>query len=107
MRWPPRPTSSWPGLLAGNLRQVSESGWTAADHLARAVAPAEGWPCDTGGKFLEVMRNAAAQSGDGSINELTGPAHMLRENSEGGLDQETIRERVRCVAGTPGATGAK
>ncbi len=50
------------------------------------------------------MRNAAAQSGDGSINELTGPAHMLRENSESGLVQETIRVRVRSVAGTPGAT---
>ena len=66
--------------------------------MARAVALAEGRPCDTGGKFLEVMRNAAAQTGDGRINEFTGPARMLRENFESCLDQETIRERVRCVA---------
>ena len=44
------------------------------------------------------MHNAGAQSGDGRISEFTGPARMLRESSESGLDQETIRERVRCVA---------
>ena len=44
------------------------------------------------------MRNAAAQTGDGRINEFTGPARMLRENFESCLDQETIRERMRCVA---------
>ena len=83
-------------LRAKNLRQAAESGWKAADHMARAVALAQGWLYDTPGKFLEVMGNAAAQTGDNRIHVLTGSAHILRDNSESGseLDYETIKEHV-------------
>ena len=85
--------------MAGNLRQTAESGWTAADHMARAVALARGWPYDTRGKFLEVMCNAAAQTGDDRINVLTKQAYTLRVDSESqdGLDQDSVREQLRGV----------
>ena len=31
-------------LAAGDLHQASEQGWGAAAHMAKAVAPAQGWP---------------------------------------------------------------
>ena len=60
---------AWQGLWAGYLRHAAEDGWgAAADDMA--VALALGWPYDTCGKFLEVMHNVAARTGDNALTCL-------------------------------------
>ena len=38
-------------LAAGDLHQASEQGWGAAARMAKAVAPARGWPHERHSRF--------------------------------------------------------
>ena len=88
-------------LAAGDLHQASEQGWGAAAHMAKAVAPARGWPHERHSRFHQVMNQSGQRTGSDRVRLLHGRAEVLHVNFHelsGGLDAEAIGEDLGNMA---------
>ena len=87
---------------ADDLHQTSEKGWGAAAHMAKAVALAQGWEYERHSHFHRVMNQAARLVASDRLRFLNGRAEILHVNFydlRDELDEETIREDLRSMAG--------
>ena len=88
-------------LAAGDLHQASEKGWSAAAHMAKAVALTQGWPYERHGQFHQVMNRARTLTSNDRIRSLHGRAERLHVNfyeTRDNLDQEAIKEDLADIA---------
>ena len=69
-------------LTAGNLRKASKKGWSAATHIAKAVALAQGWQYRQDSHFHVVMNRLRDITGNSRIADLHGRAAILHCNCD-------------------------
>ena len=67
-------------LGSGDLHPASRKGWRAAEHMAQAVAAAQGWEYATNDGFDIVLGRARQLTGDHRLGALRGLANELRAN---------------------------
>ena len=88
-------------LTAGDLHQASEKGWSAAAHMAKAVATAQGWQYDRHPDFSGVMNQAALLTGNDRLRDLRARANDLHGNyylRKRLLDAESIERDLDSMA---------
>ena len=67
-------------LADGDLRQAAEKGWDTAEHIAKAVALAQGWRYTRHGHFHRIMNQAGEATGSDRLRDFHGRAEILRIN---------------------------
>ena len=69
-------------LAAGHPRRASKKGWSAATHMAKAVALAQGWQYSGDSHFHVVMNRLREIIDDFQIANLHGRAVILHCNGD-------------------------
>lgn len=95
-------------LAAGRLHPASRRGWRAAEHMAKAVAAAQGWEYETRDDFSLVLNEARRVTDDDRLPGLRGIANDLHGNyyrrkrhlsaAVIGQDLESMAELVEILA---------
>ncbi len=88
-------------LTAGHLHPASRKGWRAAEHMARAVAAAQGWEYATRDDFSVVLNEARRVTDDDRLPGLRGIANDLHGNyyrRKRHLDAEVIGRDIESMA---------
>lgn len=67
-------------LAVGRLHKASRKGWRAAEHMAKAVAQAQGWEYERHDHFSVVLNNAYGLTGDDGVRVLRAIANELHGN---------------------------
>ena len=79
-------------LSAGDLRQAAEKGWDAAEHMAKAVALAQGWQYTRHSHFHRIMNQAEQATGNHRLSHLYSRAEILHHYYE--LKSELSATRI-------------
>ncbi len=88
-------------LADGRLHKASRKGWRAAEHMAKAVAEAQGWEYERHDHFSVVLNNAYRLTGDDGVRLLRATANDLHANyyrRKRHLDAGVIGKDIESVA---------
>ena len=88
-------------LADGRLHKASRKGWSAAEHMAKAVAQAQGWEYERHADFSVVLNHARHLTDNARLGDLRATANDLHGNyyrRKRQLDAEVIGEDIEKIA---------
>ena len=82
-------------LADGRLHKASRKGWSAAEHMAKAVAEAQGWEYERHADFSVVLNHARRLTDNARLGDLRAPPTTCTATTTGASGTSTPRSSAR------------